>query len=227
MSEKLNSLLEKTYIQKSRLFLLPLTGLKRHAHFRETDTYISAPELIATQYPEGITFDDKILIVVYSKLYKIKHDNIFNQINSNFKNIDAGDETGWDIYENSVVSNRYIIAFHETQDEFIYTFDLSDWTKDWHLFLKGRYSQMSKKAKDLVKNYRWNSLKPIEQRKLYCYLYPSETFPDEKKTCFEKFSEDLGYPVAELEKVKELCSKPNLKLETFKITKKELNETKS
>lgn len=220
MSKKEPSLLQKSYIQKSKLFLLPLTGLRKNKYFKETNTYISSPDLMSLEYPNGIGFDEKIIIVVYSKDYKIRQDNIYNQVVSGFKNISI-EETAWDKYETEVIaSNRRFLAVHETSDEFIYTFDLADWSKDWDNFVKGRYSLMSSKAKDLIKDYRWNSLTLIERRKLYCYLYPNE------ENCFKDFAEDLEVPIEDLKEVKELCSKPNLKLETYILSeKKQLNET--
>lgn len=222
MSEKEPSLLQKTYIQKSRLFLLPLTGLVRNKYFPPTNTYISSPDLNCEGYIDGINFEDEILIIAYSKSYKIKQDNIYNQVTSNFKNISI-EETGWDKYESLIMSNKRFMGFHESQDEFLYTFDLSEWHTDWNLFLKGRYSQMSKRAKRIIKEYKWTSLQAIEQKKLYCYLYPNED-----ESCFEEFANELGLQVDDLKRVQELCSKPNLKLETYICSqKKQLDETTS
>lgn len=214
MNKKEPSLLQKTYIQKSRLFLLPLTGMTKNKHFSPTNTYISAPDLISSEYPEGIGFIDEILIVAYSKEYKIRQDNILSQVQANFKNISI-EETGWERYESVIISNRRFISVHETDDEFLYTFDFSDWHNDWNLFIKGRYTLISSKAKQIIKDYQWTALKPVEQKKLYCYLYSNEDL-----SCFEDFADDLGYPVEELKQVRELCSKPDLRLETYKIPKK-------
>lgn len=220
MSEKEPSLLQKDYIQKSRIFLLPLTGLKRDKTFRETNTYTSSSDLQSAEYPNGISFDDKILIVCYTKKYKEKQDNLYNQVNANFKDIFV-EETGWDKHENILISNRNFLGFHETKDEYIYTFDLCNWYEDWNMFMRGKYSKMTDKAKDLIKEYRWSFLKPIEQRKLYCYLYLNKD-----ESCLKDFAEELGVPIDSLKKVKELCDKPNLRLETFECCKKkELNET--
>lgn len=215
------SLLQQIYLQKSGLFLLPLTGLLKNKYFKKTNTYISAPDLICSEYPNGINFEDKILIVTYSKIYKIKQDNIYNQVIEKFKNITI-EETGWERFEEKdLMSNKYFIGFHESSDEFLYTFDLSDWNDDWNYFMKGRYSLMSEKAKNLIKNYRWTTLNPVDQKKLYCYLYVNKD-----KDCFKDFAEELGVPIEDLEKVKELCSKPDLRLETYQCSnKKQLNET--
>lgn len=222
MNNKGSSLLQETYIQKSKLFLLPLTGLKKNKYFKETNTYVSSPDLISADYPSGINFEDEILIVTYSKDYKIKQDNIYNQVNANFKNITI-EETGWDKYETTLITNKKFIGFHESLDEYLYTFDLHDHAKDWTAFMKGRYTQMSSKAKEIIKKYRWEYLEAPEARKLYCYLYANED-----ETCFKDFAEDLGILVDDLMQVKELCSKPNLRLETYVyLEKKHFNEIKS
>lgn len=220
--DKKTSLLQETYLQKSRIFLLPLTGLSKDKYFREINTYMCSPDLTSTDYPEGIGFEDKLLIVNYSKSYKVKQDNIYNQVTANFKNISI-EETGWDKYETKLMSNKTFSGLHETADELIYTFDLSNWSDDWNFFMKGKYSKISKRAKELVRNYRWTSLSEIDQKKLYCYLYLNED-----QNCFKDFAEELGVPVGDLQQIGELCSKPDLKLETFICSKKkELNETKN
>lgn len=219
MNKKESSLLQETYIQKSRIFLLPLTGLLKNKYFRETNTYVSSPDLICDDYPDGISFDDKTLIVSYSKSYKAKQDNIYNQISASFKNISV-EETGWDRYENTLMSNRNFVGFHESMDEFIYTFDLSKYPRDWDNFMKGRYSLMTDRAKVMIKEYRWSSLLPIEQRKLYCYLYLNKD-----ESCFKEFADELKISIEMLKEVRELCDKPNLKLETYTCSIKEkMNE---
>lgn len=227
MGKNESSLLQETYIQKSRLFLLPLTGLTNNKYFKATNTYIASPDLVCDDYPEGISFTDEILIIAYSKGYKIKQDNIYNQLEANFKNISV-EETGWDKYETTLLANKRFMGFHETVDEYLYTYNLHEYASDWTNFMKGRYSQMNEKTKKLIRNYRWSSLQEIEQRKLYCYLWPNEVPPNEKDNCFKFFADELGIPIEDLEQVKELCSKPNLKLETYICSeKKQLNEVKN
>lgn len=213
-----SSLLQKTYIQKSVLFLLPLTGVIKHKTFKYPSTYIKSPDLTSSEYPKGISIYDQILILTYPKSYKEKDDELYNKIIA--KLMESTDDdyipTAWEKFETEVLfSNKNFIAFHQTDDEFIYTFDLSNWSEDWKNFLKGKYSMFSEKAKETIIKYRWKSLAQIEQKKLYCYVHP------EKEECLEAFANELKVELPQLMEVRELCSKPNFKLETYTCKLKE------
>lgn len=212
MSSKESSLLQKTYLQKSGLFLLPLTGLKKDKHFKLTNTYISSDDLVSDAYPYGISSNDEILIVTYSKDYKIKDDKLYEKIRDKFKRISSEDDlpTGWEKFEtDSLLSNKNFLAFHETDIEFVYTFDLSGWHNDWNCFINGKYSHFTEKAKQIIKEFRWRDLSEGARSKLECYLWP------DKEGCIEDFAEELKVEIGSLLQVRELCDKPNFKLETF------------
>lgn len=200
------SVLQQSYIQKSRLFLLPLVGIIKDKNFKSLNTYISSPSLVSDEYPNGISSKDEILIVTYPKKYR--EFNLYSKFEKLIE--DEVFKSPWEKFEiESIMSNRKFIAYHELEDEIAYTFDLSDFGSDWRCFLKGRYSLFSEKAKEKIIDFRWKSLYPIEQKKLYCYLYP---YKDE---CIKIFSDQLEVPVEELLRVKELCSKPNFNLENY------------
>ncbi len=205
------SLLQKAYIQKSRIFLLPLTGIKKDRIYRPLNTYISSPTLISKDYPEGISIQDEILILTYSKDYELNENNSINKLKLN------NPVNNWEKFETDILmSNRNFTGFYESKDEYIYTFDLSDWSKDWTNFIIGSYSNFSLEAKKRIMDFRWKSLRADEQKKLYCYLYPSQ---DE---CIRSFARELSSNPRNLEETvnllkeaKELCSKPDLKLENY------------
>lgn len=226
MNTEKSSPLQKTYVQKSKLFLLPLTNIKRDKIFKPTNTYISSKDLVSSEYPTGISTNDQILIVTYSKLYKTRDQELYDKINAaNFKGL-IGEgivKSAWDKYEQeSLLSNPLFLSSHETTDEFIYTYDLSDWDNDWRVFVKGRFSLMSDDAKDRIASYRWTNLNKIARFQLECYLYPY------KEKCLDAFARELEMPIAEMAEVKELCSKPDLNLETYKcynLKNRKINET--
>jgi len=205
------SLLQKAYIQKSRIFLLPLTGIRKDKIYRPVNTYIASPTLVSTDYPNGLTIQDETLILTYSKEYEMNEINSINKLKIN------NPINNWERFETDVLmSNRNFTGFYESQDEYIYTFDLSDWSSDWTNFINGSYSKFSPDAKKRIIDFRWKSLREDEQKKLYCYLYP---FQEE---CIRSFARELSTERRDFEKniellkeAKELCSKPNLDLETY------------
>jgi hypothetical protein len=221
---KTSYLVQRTYIQKSRIFLLPLTGIPFSKHFLPTNTYIASPGLISDAYPEGIKKEDQILIILYSKVYKKRDDELYKKLNDTLiKKISSEDEipSGWDSFEtNKLLSNPNFLAFHETKDEFLYTFDLSGYGEDWNNFLDGRYSLFHEVTKEKVKNWRWLDLDVYNQTKLLCYLWPTN------RDCLEAFAQDLRMEIDQLRDVKELCDKPNLLLETYKCLLREKYENK-
>lgn len=194
MNNKESSLLQKVYLQKSRVFLFPLVGIKNDRVFKPMNTYISSKVLISPEYPKGITVRDNILIVAYPKSYSR-----------------GKDKDTWDMFEaEQIVGSPKFMAIHETEEEFIYTMNMASWSADWKCFLHGRYSLFSEKAKNLVITFRRSYLRAAEHRKLYCYLYPYD------EQCINDFAEELGIPTQELMEVKELCSKPDMTQENFK-----------
>lgn len=208
------TLLQETYIQKSRVFLLPLTGMKKDKRFIPCNTYISSDDLISEVYPHGISRSDQILIITFPIEYEEMEDKLNNRIKEKLK-LDKDTLSGWEEHKiRTLMSNPKFIGFHKTEEDLIFTFDLSKWSSDWNCFIKGRYSLFGDDAKDEVIKFRWPSLSQIEQRKLYCYLYPY------KEECLKAFAEDLDLSIRDLAQVKELCSKPNFSLEDYKFNLK-------
>lgn len=201
MSSKESSLVQRTYLQKSKLFLLPLTNLK-DKYYKMMNTYVSSDDLISEQYPYGISIADEILIVTYPK--ECKKDSENDLLSS------------WSKFEiDTLLSNDSFLAFHETDNEYIYTYDISDWHIDWNHFMNGKYSQFSEKAKKKITDFRYDSLTKTARNKLYCYLHPNE------EECVKAFAEELKVEVQDLLRIKELCNKPNFELEAYKCLIKE------
>lgn len=216
-----STLLQETYIQKSRVFLLPLIGIKKDKHYIPTNTYVSSADLVSTEYPNGIKRHDQILIVTYPKFYAKKDEDLYSTIRGEFGlgTDSSGEEilgentmTGWEKYKfKTLMSNQNFMAVHESEDDIIFTFNLSKWSSDWNCFVKGRYSLFGEDAKKAVIHFRWKDLYQIEQKKLFCYLYP---YKDE---CLREFAKEIDISIKELAEVKELCSKPNFSLEDYKF----------
>jgi hypothetical protein len=93
----------------------------------------------------------------------------------------------------------------------VYIFDYSRHAEDWDWFLKGKYSKMSRIYKRRIMDF-YGSYSPN-----FAYV---ESFLTPAKY-FEIYSEILGIHVDELKKVGELCSIPDMKLETLSATLKD------
>jgi len=100
---------------------------------------------------------------------------------------------------------------------FIYVFDLKEFKTDYTKFLKGKYSKFRKKTKDKIMKFFGEHSSTSEY--IESYLFPEYYWED--------YAEFLAINETDLQKVGELCSKPNLDKENFaedlEIIKKELN----
>lgn len=98
----------------------------------------------------------------------------------------------------------------QTSEEFlIYTFDFYDYKKDWLHFVNGNYSKITEKIKRKILNFF------DKQSSNYIYM-ESYLFPEKY---FNLYAKLLNSDVELLKEVGELCSKPDLKKETFVLSK--------
>ena len=223
----MNTILQKDYVQKSKIFLLPLLNLKRT--FKASNSYCSAPSLVSENYPLGININSKILIVSYPKRFrdisiknrdeKFKNKNdilktlknkeislLENELKNEPEQLPLSD---WEKFEIDLLSHNRFLAFHDSDDELIYTFDLANHYICWNAFVDGKYSLFDEKSKTIILEYRRKDLTDQGMKKMFCYLYPY------KRECLVEFARDLALPVEELEQVKELCNKPDFEKEEY------------
>jgi len=105
-----------------------------------------------------------------------------------------------------LLGNHRFEDFSELKSgEGLYIFDFSGAPEDWKYFLSGKYSQLSDAHKRAVKEYYGvgNPTYPYVES----YLHPSRYY--------EVYAELVGEPVSVLEKVGELCSPPDMRLENL------------
>lgn len=113
------SLLEKTYIQKSSLFLFPLLGIKRQKYYRPEQTYIA-------DSTQDIIHNDMYFIVAYPKGYTEFEDFEFKFL----------------------LSNRYFDKYYETSAHHVYVFDMAEyWSSDFKKFLRRKIFKILCKSK--------------------------------------------------------------------------------
>jgi hypothetical protein len=89
----------------------------------------------------------------------------------------------------------------------LYIFDFSDLKEDWNLFLEGKYSKFSPSTKEHVRNY-------FEKHSANHNYIESFLFPEKY---FAIYADLLSTDVEVLQKVGELCNKPDLSKEKIKV----------
>jgi hypothetical protein len=178
----------KKYFQKSKVFLYPLLLIKKGAKYIPSETYLSLNDVIK---PE-----DKKLVCNYP--------------------VSKTDD--YKLFEKNVLLKHTRIYDYIKIDESnaIIIFDFSDLEDDWDMFIKGKYSKISTKSKNLILNFfdkNSGNYKYIEG-----YLFPNAHFSN--------YAELLDVDFELLEKVGELCDKPDLEKETLTILINNLTELK-
>lgn len=178
-------IVDDRYAQKSRLFLLPLLQIKRDVYIKPIETYIIDPKI-------GVTVEDKKLIIPFEK------DN----------------SSEFDAYESSnLLNSKYLdnLSYYETDRLRVYVFTLSEFSNDFDLIIKGKYTEISRTAKSLINIY-WGKIKGktfLPHPRIQAYLNPT-------RETYERVAEELGLPV-EMILGTELINPPDLEKETLCI----------
>ena len=157
----------RKYFQKSFNFLYPLLGFSKNKFCKPHQTFIEW---------EGVyTKDDKKLICVYKR----------------------NDSEQWKEFEKSMLIEHEMLDCCIPIDDkiVVYVFDLNTFRDDYEHFLNGRYSKMSKLAKQRITSYY--GIHTPEWVFMESYIFP--------ESYFEKYSEILSIDVEILKRVGELC----------------------
>ena len=170
--------LYREYFQKSKVFIYPLLGIKKGVRFVPIQTYMSW---------NGYYTQDMNKFLC---LYNVKDDKAFE----NFEKLYLQTHNDYDEY-------------HKIDDEnHLYIFDMSRYSKDLKLFYRGQYSEFSQRTKNLISNFFGEKGTIAEY--IESYLYPEHYY--------EVYAELLNVDVDTLMNVKELCDKPDLQKEDLK-----------
>ncbi len=119
-------LLKDTYWSKSEAFLLPLTGLSR-----------------SQKYP--------IKSYLFWEDYSIENFNMV--LVSQYEDYQDFLKYCKRVILPVLGKNGYLIETHDREGETIYVLDMSEWALDIEMFLKGKYSKMSREAKNIITDY--------------------------------------------------------------------------
>lgn len=119
-------LFKEEYWSKSYAFLLPLTGLSKTQNFK-LDSYL---------FWEDYSIEDYFLIIKfsydnYSKFLEYCTRKIFPDLDK----------------------DNHIIEIYDFDNCTVMILDISEWALDIELFLKGKYSKISRNAKDIITEF--------------------------------------------------------------------------
>lgn len=178
------------YFQKSKVFLFPALGIKRGTSVTPIETYLEWGD---------ITVQDTKLIC----LYHIRDDDEFVSYEEKY-----------------LLGNPLFEDYIEVgDDKAVYIFDFSEYAEDFAKVVEGRYSLLSQKLKDKIRDMYGASSANYTYIKSYLYpeqywgIYADLLCPD---------SGDKATMAKLLEEVGELCSKPDFEKEKLKMSEKSL-----
>lgn len=191
-------ILKPEYWSKSAAFLLPLTGLSKTQKYKL----------------ESYLFWDKYSIEDYYLIIKFTYDN-YDEF------IDYCRRVVFPVLD----KNGYLIETYDTDNECVMILNMSEWARDIEMFLLGKYSKMSRDAKDTINEFHtfYNKGNKI-LIEIKASLEPNTKFPLlDNMSAIEYVAENYGLPLEELKKVGEIGGIFNKEKETL-ILKKQYAE---
>lgn len=159
--------LYRKYFQKSFTFLYPLLGFKKKVKYKPEQTYVAWDGV----FNEG----SRKLVCVYNR----------------------EDSDQWREFEREHLICHKMLDYCLPVDEnsVIYVFDFNIYKDDFDNFIKGKYSKMSKAAKQILNDYY--GIHTPEWVFIESYIFPD--------SYFDTYAKILKIDVNELKQVGELC----------------------
>lgn len=140
--------LQKEYIQKSRIYLYPLLGIRRGGSITPIQTYI--------EWTKNYSVKDYKFITVYH----LRNDFEFKQFE-----------------EKLLFGNPLFSDFFELDDgTAAYVFDFFKYAEDYNFIIKGKYSLLSENYKQKILNFFKDH--HTHHVAIHSYLEPSKFFKD-------------------------------------------------
>lgn len=191
-------LLKTEYWSKSEAFLLPLTGLARTQKYK-IETYL---------FWENYSIEDYYLVV------KFTYEN-YNEF------VDYCRRIVFPVLD----KNGYLVESYDFVNETVLVLNISEWAKDIEMFLVGKYSKMSRDAKDTIVEYHTFYDKGNKiMIEIQAAIEPNVKYDVlEKKTPIEYVAENYGLSYDELKKGGEVGGIYNKEKETLKDLKEHDN----
>lgn len=184
--------LKKEYWSKSEAFLLPLTGLTKSQKYN-MKSYLFWGEYSIENYQLIVSFSYKN----YEEFLKYCKKIVFPILDR----------------------NGYLIESYDFEGQSVFVLDISEWALDVEMFLKGKYSKMSKDAKKLITEFHtFYDKGPKILIEISASLDPNDKYPIlDDMTAIEYVAEYYKFDIKELKKIGELGSIYDKKNETLSL----------
>jgi hypothetical protein len=194
MTDKLG-VLKNEYWSKSRAFLLPLTGMVKSNDY----------EMDVTAY-------------LYWRDYSIENYNLIVKVEYGHRY----PEYLAFLSSNVLTGNKgFITETYDFEGFSVLIYDISEWAFDIEQFMKGKYSKMSKEAKEVIEDFHiyYENNEPRVRISIYGCLYPnSKQKILNGKTSLEYVCEEYGFDKDAVKIIMErgeICSIVNPNRETL------------
>jgi len=193
-------ILKKEYWSKSAAFLLPLTGLSK-THKYKLDTYL---------------FWNKYSIEDFNLILKFTWDD-YDEFLSYCK------RAVFPVLDR----NGYLVESYDFDHETVLVLNISEWALDIEMFLKGKYSKMSRDAKDtIIEFHTFYDKVPKIMIEISATLEPNSKYNIlGNVTAIEYVAENYEFDLADLKKLGELGTIYDKQKETLIIKEKETDES--
>lgn len=197
-------ILKDGYFSKADAFILPLTGLPNNNRFN-IRSYL---------FWDDYSIEDFNLILTFAYEHKMEFVDYCRRVL--FPTLDKNATSVLESYDIDDNSSVMIL-------------NMSEWAMDIQMFLNGKYSKLSKPAKEKIELYHTYFVDRETTRIplwLYSILYPSKQIPANKgdvigkMTPIEYVSKEYNLDLTEMQKVGELGSFYQIKEETLTINQK-------
>jgi hypothetical protein len=169
------------YWSKSQAFLLPLTGIPKSSGF-EVTSYVRWNNYSLQQY---------------NLIVKIEYGHRFEAFQEFFSEVISRKETG------------FVTEVYDYEGFSVLIYDVSYWAADIRLFSKGKYSKMSKAAKEAIELFHifYKDNKKKINVKIYSCLNPKEEqLLLDNMTAIAYAAVYYDIELDDLEKIGEICS---------------------
>lgn len=184
-------ILKKDYWSKAEMFILPLTGLSKSSKY----------------VPEAFLFWDEYSIENFQLILKYSYGTDYEDFTNYCR------KTIFPFLD----KKGYLVECYDGEGETVFILDISEWALDIELFLKGKYSKLSRDAKDVIIDFHtfYNKGAKVPPEVL-AILEPNTKYKIlDSMSGFEYVAENYGIDLKGLMEVGELASLYDREKETL------------